>query len=347
VRGIGDSVKALGRSLAGARNILGTSNDDIDVAPTPFEVVYRDGPMRLLRYSPDLPDDRPPLLVVYAVFNRYYMLDLQQNRSILRRLLDRGLEVYVVDWGYPDRSHQFLGMDDYVNGYLHDCVQTILDRSQSEAVDLLGICQGGAQSLCYAALHPERVRNLITMVTPVDFHAGANLVVDWIRAGDPELVANTLGILPGEMIALGFLARSPFERNLRKFVDLGDTIDDAERVRSFLRMEKWINDTPNVPGELFRQWITEFYQQNRLVRGELSIGGRTVDLGKLTMPVLNIYAEHDDLVPPASSKALAAVVGTDDYTERSFPVGHIGMYVSGKLQSQLPELLSIWLQERS
>jgi polyhydroxyalkanoate synthase len=112
-------------------------------------------------------------------------------------------------------------------------------------------------------------------------------------------------------------------------------------------MEKWIFDSPDQAGEAWRQFIQDFYQDNKLIQGEVEIGGQRVDLQNLTMPVLNVYAEYDHLVPPVSSQALADHVGTDDYTRESFPVGHIGMYVSSKVQGTLPPLVSDWVQARA
>jgi polyhydroxyalkanoate synthase len=112
-------------------------------------------------------------------------------------------------------------------------------------------------------------------------------------------------------------------------------------------MEKWIFDSPNQAGEAWRQFMKDFYQGNKLIPGEVEIGGRRVDLGEITMPVLNVYAEQDHLVPPASSLVLGEQIGTDDYTVRSFPVGHIGMYVSGKVQKDLPPLIADWLKAKA
>jgi polyhydroxyalkanoate synthase len=83
-----------------------------------------------------------------------------------------------------------------------------------------------------------------------------------------------------------------------------------------------------------------------LIKGEVKIGQKTVDLSKIHLPVLNVYAEQDHLVPPPSSIALQRYIGSTDYTLRSFPVGHIGMYVSGKVQRDLPPLIAGWLKER-
>jgi polyhydroxyalkanoate synthase len=133
---------------------------------------------------------------------------------------------------------------------------------------------------------------------------------------------------------------------MRKYIDLLDILDDEKELMNFLRMEKWIFDSPDQAGEAYRQFMKDFYMGNKLIKDEVRIGGRDVSLRNVTMPVLNLYGTQDHLVPPASSMALEKHVGTTDYTVRSFPVGHIGMYVSGKVQRDLPPLIAGWLKQR-
>jgi class III poly(R)-hydroxyalkanoic acid synthase PhaC subunit len=119
-----------------------------------------------------------------------------------------------------------------------------------------------------------------------------------------------------------------------------------EKLVNFLRMERWIFDSPDQAGEAWRQFIKEMYQNNSLIHGTLELDGSRVDLKKIKIPVLNVFAEQDHLVPPESSKALGQYLGTDDYTVKSFPVGHIGMYVSGEVQKSLPPTIADWLKKR-
>jgi polyhydroxyalkanoate synthase len=321
---------------------------DIAVGTTPKEAVYREDKLVLYHYRPTV--DKPaktPLLIVYALVNRPYMTDLQEDRSIIRNLLDHGEDVYLIDWGYPDGADRFLELDDYINRYLHHCVQHICKAHDLRRLNLLGICQGGTFSLCYTALHPERVANLVTMVTPVDFHTPNNVLSDWARELDVDLLVDTVGNMPGELLNWSFLSLKPFRLTGQKYADLADIMDDPVKLRNFLRMEKWIFDSPDQAGEAFRQFIKYFYQQNRLVTGGLEIGGREVSLRQVTAPVLNVYATEDHLVPPQSSIALEKHVGTKDYTAIAFPGGHIGIYVSGRSQKEVPPAIASWLQKRS
>ena len=194
-------------------------------------------------------------------------------------------------------------------------------------MNLLGICQGGVLSLLYAALHPEKVRNLVTLVTPVDFHADRDeerleqgFMNVWMRGlthEDVDQLIDAMGNVPGEIGGAMFSMMTPF-RSLAKYnLTLLDVGQDREKFLNFLRMEKWLADRPAHPGEAARQWLKDLYQDNKLVKGELIVGDRRVDLRNLTMPVLNIFSETDHIIPAPSSRALRHAVGTRDYSESS------------------------------
>ncbi len=335
---------ALQRKLAAGLERL-ASVGPVDYGATERHEVWRDGRVVLYRFVGETaPVAKVPLLVCYALVNRPYMIDLQHDRSLVRGLLARGEDVYVLDWGYPDRSDRFLDLDDYVNRFIDGAVEHLRAASGLEAVNLLGICQGGTFSLCYAALHLEKVGNLVTMVTPVDFQTPDNMLSHWARQVDVDLFVDTMGNVPADLMNLSYLMLKPFRLNVQKYVGLVDILDDTSALEDFMRMEKWIFDSPDLAGEAFRQFVRQFYQENGLVAGTVRIGARRVDLRQVAMPVLNIYAEHDHLVPPSASRPLRGLVGTDDYTEVGFRGGHIGIYVSGRAQREVPAAIHDWLQ---
>lgn len=343
-----DQGDAMRKMLKGVEEMRNLRRSDLEIGTSPKELVYREGHLRLYRYvSPKPSAERlAPLLIVYSLVNRYDMIDLQPDRSLVRRLLDLGADLYVIDWGYPTPSDRWTTMEDHVAA-LGDCADVVRERHGVKSLDVLGICQGGFFSLCYAALNPKRVRNLIAMIVPVDFDRDDTLMAKLARSTDVDRMVDTLGNVPGRLIAQQFLMRSPFQQHIQKYADLVELFDDREGLLTFLRMEKWIADSPDHPGETFRRWIKDCYQENRLVKGSFELDGRVVDLKNVTMPLLNLYGERDDIVDPASSAALGAHVGSSDVTVESFPVGHIGMYVSGKTQKLLPTTIAEWLGARA
>jgi len=340
------------RTLAGIENLSQLREDDVQYGTTAKEAIYSEDKLTLYRYTPVV--DQPfeiPIVIAYALVNRPYMVDLQEDRSLVRNLLKLGIDVYIIDWGYPGPTERWNTLDDYINGYIGDCVDVVRERHGLDQVNLLGICQGGTFSLCYAALHPDKIKNLITMVTPVDFHvpgtASCGLLNTWVRSMNPDLMVEAFGNVPGDYMNFGYLMLKPLSLNVGKYLGLTDILDDEAKLLNFLRMEKWIFDSPDQAGEAWRQFMNDFYQENKLIQGEVELGGQQVDLANVTMPVLNLYAEADHLVPPASSKALQQYVGSEDYTETAFPVGHIGMYVSGRVQRALPPEIADWLHARA
>ena len=319
-----------------------------EVGCTAKSEIYRDGKAVLYRFEGEkTPTRKTPLLICYALVNRPYMVDLQEDRSIVRSLLAAGHDVYLIDWGYPDRSDALMDLDDYINGVIDGCVDQLRTRCKVPAINLLGVCQGGAFSLCYASLHREKVANLVVMVTPVGFHPPDNMLSHWCRDLDVDAMVDSLGNVPGDLMNYCYLTLKPYRLNGQKYLGLVDMLDSPRDLENFLRMEKWIFDSPDQAGAAFRQFVKTFYQDNAFVEGGVEIGGSEVKLSELTMPVLNIYAEQDHLVPPAASKALARLVGTQDYTELSFKGGHIGIYVSGRAQREVPPAIDRWLSSRS
>lgn len=321
---------------------------EIESGVTPREAVYKEDKLVLYRYQSSSRKklNPTPLLVVYALVNRPYMTDIQEDRSTVKGLMDAGQDVYLIDWGYPDQADKFLNLDDYLNGYIDRCVDFIRKQHEIDKVNLLGICQGGTFSLCYSAMHPEKVANLITMVTPVDFKTDDNMLSRWIQNVDVDQAVDAMGNLSGDLLNHTFLSLKPMRLTGQKYLDMVNILANDKQAKNFMRMEKWIFDSPDQAGQAYREFSNYFFKENRMIEGDLTIGDYEVDLKNVTMPVLNVYATLDHLVPPKASKALKKKVGTTDYEEFEFPGGHIGIYVSGRAQKEIPPTIGKWLDAR-
>lgn len=342
-----NEMAAFQRKLAAGMQHLRSLGEQ-DYANTPREAVYREDKLTVWHMKGNTkPTAKVPTLIVYALVNTVWMTDLQEDRSLVRNLLAQGEDVYLLDWGYPDGADRWLTLDDYINGYLDRCVDAVRKRHDLEATNLLGICQGGTFSLCYTATHPEKVKNLVTMVTPVDFRTPDNMLSQWVQRMNVDLFVDTLGNVPAELMNWVYLMLKPLRLNQQKYVSMVDILDNPAELKNFLRMERWIFDSPDQAGEAFRQFIKEFFQQNKLIKGDLQIGKHPVDLGMISQPILNIYATQDHLVPPDASRPLGRHVGTTDYTELAFNGGHIGIYVSGRAQREIAPAIHQWLQDRA
>jgi polyhydroxyalkanoate synthase len=332
---------------------------DFSVGTTPSEMIYREDKMKLIHYIPAVERPHPvPVLIVYALVNRYYILDLQPDKSVIKKLLDDGFDVYIIDWGYPSGADRYLTLDDYVNGYMNNAVDKIRERSGLDNITLLGVCQGGTFSVMYAAQHPEKVKNLVTLVAPVNFDTEKGLLHLWAKSLDVDKIVDYYGIVPGDFLNAGFLLTDPFRLMIDKYVGLFDRIEcepndaayqlrNQETIKNFLRMEKWIFDSPDQAGETLRQFIKDCYQKNLLIKNEMMLNGKRINLKNITMPLLNVMAEFDHLVPNDASKPLSDAVSSSDKETLVFPTGHIGIFVGSKSQKEVCPRITEWLKPRS
>jgi polyhydroxyalkanoate synthase subunit PhaC len=325
----------------------------VSVGCSAKQPVWRYGKTTLYRYEPlgSLPgrvrarSAERPLLICFALVNRPYVLDLQPDRSLVRRLLEAGRPVYLIDWGEPDDADRRVDLDEYIEEHLGGCVRYLLSAHGVPALNLMGVCQGGVLSLCYCALHPGTVANLVTLTTPVDFHTSDNLLSKWVRGLDTRLI-ETSGNIPGELLNALFLALMPVRLTQQKYVRLLLGGADARAVEDFVRMEKWIFDSPPQAAAALAQFVRWFYQDNCLVADKLSLGRRAVHLRDIRIPVLNLYAREDHIVPPSASAVLGQHIGSSDYTGCAIATGHIGMYVSRAAREEIPGRINGWLAAR-
>jgi polyhydroxyalkanoate synthase subunit PhaC len=318
-----------------------------NIAETPYDIVYEEDRIRLKHYHTEGdPQLKTPLLVIYALINRDTMLDLQPDRSVVKTFQKEGIDLYMLDWGYPTRKDRYMTIDDHVNGYMGNVIDFIRNRHNLQKINLMGICMGGSFCVMYAALHPEKIRNLVTTVTPTNFDTDTGLLHIWMKSLDADRMVDTYGNIPADLMNFGFLLLNPARLMIDKYVGFFENMDNKGFVENFVRMEKWIFDSPDVPGETFRQFVKDGYQKNLLIQSKMEVGGRKVELKNITMPVLNFYGMFDHLVPPAACEKLIEMIGSTDKENVSLDTGHIGIYVSSKCQREFAPKIARWLKER-
>lgn len=317
------------------------------LAQTPCDEVYTEGKTRLLRYKTAKQLHKMPLLIVCSLVNRYYILDLTPGRSLVEYLLERGYDVYIIDWGSVTAEEHEYGFEHYVDGLLERCARRVLELSGTEQLSLLGYCIGGLLSTIYTALNPELVRNLVLMATPIDFK-DTGLVSAWAdeKHFDVDRLVEVCKVAPAELVQNAFVMLKP-ATNLTKYVNLLKHPNDEAYLRSFLALEIWAHDNVSLAGEFYRKLVKDLYQQNRLVKGRFQIGDRRVDLGRIKSSLLVVTGAHDHIVPTPNSVALFEHVSSRDREHAEFPYGHISMSVSdGAIANFWPKLAD-WLSTRS
>lgn len=295
-----------------------------------------------------------PVLIIYAFINRHYILDLLPDSSIVRNLQRQGFDIFAADWGTPSAYDKKLTIGYYVNNYLADAIDHITKHTGSDKVSLFGYCWGGNLALMLAALHPNKIKNIITLATPGDFSIDNNLLSVWTRNINPDTIADTFGNIPGIFINNAFLLRSPIDylhKYTHFFFERTEPLD-LESVIEFFATETWLYDSPPVIGEIYRQFVRECYKGNLFIKNQMNIyedsGPRIqIDLREIKAPFLNVIASKDDLVAPASSIALNDVVGSSDKSVLEFNSGHVGACIGSRAHKELWPKVGDWLKERS
>lgn len=335
------------RKVKKTREVLHTAGN-IDVGILSHEIVDETRLYKLLHYRPLVSRTaKTPILFVYALMNKSYILDLQPDKSWLRNLLSQGFNVYLIDWKTPTNIDKYASFDDYVNFYIDDCVDLVSKENSVEKLTLHGYCLGSTMAAMYTSLHQEKVRNLVTIAPIIDTENDGTVLANFARHLDVDKVIDTCGNFPREYLYACFSMLKPFKQGVNKYINLVENIDNANFVQNFLRMEKWLYDTPTIAGETFKQWIEDIYQKNLLVKNEMKIGENNIDLSKIRVPVLNIVAEEDHLVSPQCSVALNDSVSSLDKRLMHFHTGHVGLIASSYSQNNVLPKVGQWLRVRS
>lgn len=321
-----------------------------EVGLTPKEVIWTKNKTKLYRYISSQPKKyKTPLLMVYALINKPYILDLTPGGSMVEYLVNRGFDVYLLDWGTPGEEDKHMKLDDYILDYIPKAVKKVLRKSGASEISLLGYCMGGTMTAIFAALHPELpIKNIVFMTSPFDFEKTglyARLLDE--RHFNLDKVVEIFGNVPPEMIDFGNKMLKPLTNFYGPYVSLLDRSQNQKFVKSWKLMQKWLTDGIPFPGEAYRQWIRDFYQQNKLIKGELMIRGRKVDLANIKANILNISAEKDLIAMPHQVEALMNVVSSKDKQYICVPTGHVSVTFGPKANSITYPTIGDWLAKRS
>jgi polyhydroxyalkanoate synthase len=313
---------------------------------TPYEVIYTGGKTSLRYYRAVGTPRATPLLIVYALIKRPFILDVLPGLSVIENLTQQGFAVYLLDWIPPTRADAWRGFDAYVNGDLAAAVRVVQRHGGVEQVSVLGYCFGALLSTIYTALYPHTVKTLLSLALPLDMRQAEIPLFGLTKKIDAELLTGAFGNCPAWVMKIGFSLMAPVHHLLHKHVGLHRNKDRAGYAALFERFERWMNSDVPMAGQMFREVSTEIFQRNLLAQGQLQVGGRTVDLMHIRCPLLNVIGEYDDIVHPTSSLPLPNLVGSRDTQNLLFPTGHIGVVVSSSAHKKLWPQVGEWLRAR-
>lgn len=341
-----NDLKNTSEKLMKGYNVLQTI-DEVDVGTTPKTLVWHSDKVKLFHYDRETPAKcKIPVLVSFAIMNRHDVLDLQPDRSLMKKLMDEGLDIYIMDWGYPTKQDRYLTMEDYILGYMNDAVDFVRNAHGLEKIHKMGVCQGGTFSTIYAAIYPEKLESLVTYVAPFDFSTNSCMLYKWTKYIDVDAMVDSYGVVPADLLNMAFGMLKP-SMDVSKYLGMMDSLEDKSKLMNFLRMEQWKADCPDLAGEMFRKYIKDLFRDNKLIKGEFELGGKKVDLKNATMPFLNIYATEDNIIPNESTTAVNNYIGSMDKELYAFPGGHIGVFVGNKSQKELAPKVAKWVMDRS
>jgi polyhydroxyalkanoate synthase subunit PhaC len=339
------------RARNGIKLVAGVDRPGVGV--TPKDVVWRRGRSQLWHYRND-PDVHggvrysPPLLLVFSLISRSYILDLTPGNSFVEQLLKAGFDVYLLDWGEPDERDAQNGLEDYVDDYIPAAIERMRELSGCDEINLFGYCFGGDLSLLYAAHHPDApLRSLTVLATPVDFrHMGP--LADLFRVGGLEVddVLDPHGNVPPQVVLRGFKTLTP-TGEITRYVTLWERLWNDEYVAAYQAMTSWSDDHVPFPGEAARQTVRMLVRDNAMLTDRLGVGGDPVHLRDIRVPFLTVRADRDHIVPADASAPLIDLVGSDDKHELRLAAGHMGLVVGRTAAKTTVPTIIDFLRRRS
>ncbi len=334
------------RARNGIRLAAGT--DRPVIGHTPKDVVWRSGRTELWHYRNDDVRLYPPVLIVFSLVSRSYILDLTPGNSFIERLLGSGFDVYLLDWGVPDERDADNRLEDYVDDYIPAAIARVLELSGSDEVNLLGYCFGGNLALLHAAHHPDSpLRSLTVMATPADFQQMGPLVDAFVTGGlDVDTVLDADGNVPPQIILQGFRTLTPTSE-VKRYVDLWEKLWNDDYVFAYQAMTGWSTDHVPFPGAAAHDSVQMLVQDNGMITDRLTVGGDPVHLNDIRIPFLTVLAERDHIVPERATAPLIDLIGSPDKQELRLAAGHIGLVV-GKTAAKttVPKIID-FLRRRS
>ncbi len=319
------------------------------VGQTPRTEIYKKNKSRLYRYESRRRTHKTPLLFVPNLgISRPYIFDLMPGGSFVEHMTREGFDFYMLDWGVFGPEDNDLSFEHCVTKILPRMAHHVLESSGAESLSVLGYCMGAPLSASFIAAYPETpVKNFIDMAGPIDF-SKIGLFGLWLdeKYFNVDRFIDTLGSVPADMVKAGFKLLKP-TMDLSTNLNLWWNLWNDKYVEGFNALNRWANEYVAFPGEFFRQWVGDFYQQNKLFKGEAVFGGRPARLSSISCPVFVVGAKEDYIAPPECVRALIDAVSSRDKEYIELPGGHISLIAGRGASLHCWPKVSSWLAPRS
>lgn len=308
-------------------------------------VLWQQGTTKLLDYRSDkVRRDRPAVLVVPSLVNRFYVLDLLPESSFLRWFASEGFPVFVVDWDAPGVEERAFDLTAYTDRRLVPMLDAVIAANDKRKPIVFGYCMGGNLALALAHRRATDIARLALLATPWDFHAERPEQARWLGAIAGWLMPAmaTAGALPVDAIQSLFAAIDPMQV-IRKFVDFGALDPASERARRFVALEDWLNDGMPLAAPVAIETLAGWYGANTPATGTWRIGESAVDPRRCVIPSLAVIPAGDRIVPPGSALALADMLPNGETLRPA--AGHIGMMVGSRAERDVWRPIADWMAE--
>jgi polyhydroxyalkanoate synthase len=320
----------------------------VPIEPTPYIKLKSVGPATLRFYSknPIPGKNKKHLLLVPSLINKPYIFDLLKGRSFIEYLVENDIDVYVIDWGVPNQLGRYYSFDEYLTIFYHTFVEFIKNIIQYPRINIMGYCIGGTLSFIYSSIYPHNVNSLINLASPIDF-SNAGILRKWVDISGikVETITETFGNIPPEFMYIVFSSLKPVNR-ISAIRFLIEKYNDKDFIQFFKAMELWTSDNIPFPGKFAIKYINDFYKNNKLLKGELIIDNKVVDMKNYKNKFLNILSTIDHIVPLHAASIAEELVGSVDKKSLYYNnVGHVGLMVGNFAKNNIWKEIVKWLKE--
>ncbi|MEH7180340.1 alpha/beta fold hydrolase [Neobacillus vireti] len=316
-----------------------------EIESTPRKAVWKKNKSVLWYHPAQIKKYHTPLFMVYSLLNKAYILDISEEGSVIGNLTKKGYDVYLLDWGSPGLEDKDLTLDNYIFDYLEVAIKRALRHSGVKEISLAGYCIGGTLSAILTSMTDLPIKNLVLAAVPIDY---SDVIVPnkWVKAIQDgtlnfDRLADAYEVIPSEFLYAVFMALQGY--NIGPTINLVTRAHDIRYVEKWRRMDKWMKDAVTFSGAAFKQMFNELYKNNKLVKGEMKIGGHKVDLSAITCSTLVISSKRDELVLESQTLPVMDLISSDDKTYQQVEAGHVSLCLTG----QFAFAIEPWLAERS
>jgi polyhydroxyalkanoate synthase subunit PhaC len=271
--------------------------------------------------------------------------------SALRCCLRQGLRVHLLEWTAPSGSNGNAGLAEYADQAIGEAVATVSRETGGMQPFLMGHSLGGTLAAIYGALGQQSVKGLVLLSAPLCFQPGVSRFRDAIVAMAPSSLSDT-DVVPGSLLSQLSALASPETFVWSRWLDATFSSADPLAWEIHARVERWALDEVPLPGRLVHQMLEWLYRENRLCRGNLHIGQRTVEPSSLRLPTLAVVNTADEIAPLASVTPFFDAMPKPDVRLIEYPgeigvaLQHLGILVGRQAHARVwPEIIS-WLKAR-